>query len=1064
MNKLFGIHTAALSWNLFIILSASMLLSVSAFAQTVTISGLIQDELGEALPGVSIVEKGTNNGVASDFDGKFTISANVGNNLVFSYIGFLNQTVSVTGSKIGLSIVLQPDISTLDEVVVVGYGVQKKESVVGAISQLDGEALVQRGTVANVSDALSGAIPGVTVLSSTGIPGGSPNTDYGENSAILIRGRSTFNSADSSPLVLVDGVERDFNDLDPNDIETLSVLKDASATAVFGVKGGNGVILITTKRGKTGAPVFRVDGNYTFKSISRIPKVLEGYRSSLAKNRAIIGELATNPSSWSDYTTSEELGYLQSGEFPYAYPNVDWQDVMLNDYATSFKTNLSVSGGSDFVKYYGSLGFLRDGDIFATEDVGQGYDPNFQYDRFNYRSNLDFNLTETTKLTVNLAGSYGSQQRPDASQFQFWFGVYAKPWTTPVVQYPDGVYGQGIDFERLGQNEYAELNFNGTVIENRSDFNAGIKLNEDLKYITPGLSFLGEFGYDIYTRTRGRGIDDDGVLTKYVDPAFYLLNDPDADINDFTDFIEPNVDSDGFEFTNAPLDYQNEIFNQNLANRTRINILGRFSLNYNRTFGKHTVGGLALFSRESQKDYSTSGFPIKREDYTGRVTYNFNSRYNVEISGSYNGSDVFGPDFRYDFFPAIGLGWTMSNENWFEVAKPIISNLKFRYSDGVVGNDRIRGIPLFPYLTQFGTGGAGNGYSNNGTFGDTNPIPGPEFIRESVIGNPNLRWESARKSNYGVDMGLFNNSLSMSMDLFQERREDILIGPDDRQVPDFFGAAPPVANVGIVENKGYEFTITYTNSIGDFNYDATFAKTYVKDKIIFREDPLLQPAYQQQAGFQIGQNRGTLQDGIVKSWDEIYTGVLGQDNAAFLPGDFRLIDYNADGVIDFNDNVAFGFPNRPQHTYNFILGGDYRGFNITMNFYGQYNVTQTVGLGEFDFNAPAIYQSQLDATFSPEYGNEDPTFRALRYNRPNVSNGNFYQRDGSFLRLKNAEMGYSLPSKFIERFGLNGLRLFVNGNNLWLWSDLPVDIEGTNFDVRNYPVTKQVNFGFTATF
>lgn len=1064
MNRLFGIFSKALFSRSLFLFCGAILFGASTYAQTVTVSGTVQDDLGAPLPGVSIIEEGTNNGVASDFDGNFTIQAKQGSNLLFSYIGFLNRTIAVSGSTSTLNITMQPDVATLDEVVVVGYGVQKKESVVGAISQLDGEALVQRGTVSNVTDALSGAIPGVTILQSTGIPGGSPNTDYGENSAILIRGRSTFNAADASPLVLVDGVERDFNDLDPNDIESLSILKDASATAVFGVKGGNGVILITTKRGKTGAPVFRVDGNYTIKSISRIPKVLEGYTSSLAKNRAIINDLPTNPTSWADYTTEDELGFLQSGEFPFAYPNVDWQDVMLNDIATSFKTNVSVSGGSDFVKYYGNLGFLRDGDIFATQDLGQGYDPDFKFDRFNYRSNLDFNLTKTTKLTVNLAGSYGSQQRSGASQFLFWFGVYAKPWTTPVVQYEDGTYGQGIDFERLGQNEFTELNFNGTVVENRSDFNAGIKLNEDLKYITPGLSFLGEFGYDIYTRTRGRGIVDDGVLTKYVDPAFYLLDDPDADINDFTDFFEPNTDSDGFEYVNDPLVYQDEVFNQGLANNTRINVLARLSLNYNRAFGKHTVGGLALFSRENQKNYANSGFPVKREDYTGRVTYNYDAKYNVELSGSYNGSDVFGPDFRYDFFPAIGLGWTASNESWFEVAKPYISNLRFRYSDGVVGNDRIRGIPLFPYLTRFETGGAGNGFQDNNTFGDTNPISGPDFIREAAIGNPNLRWESARKQNYGVDIGLFDNSLTMSMDLFQERREDILLAANERNVPEFLGAPAPAANVGIVENQGYEFTATYRNNLGDFNYNVTVAHTFVEDEIIFREDPELTPDYRKAAGFQIGQNRGTLEDGIVRSWDEVYTGVLGQNNAAFLPGDFRLIDYNADGIIDFNDNVAFGFPNRPQHTYNIILGGDYKGFNFTMNFYGQYNVTQTVGLNEFAFFAPAIYQEQLDATFTPEYGNTNPTFRGLRYARPNVSNGNFYQRDGSFLRLKTAELGYTIPSKLTDRFGVNSLRLFVNGNNLWLWSDLPVDIEGTNFDVRNYPVLKQVNFGFTATF
>jgi TonB-dependent SusC/RagA subfamily outer membrane receptor len=317
-------------------------------AQSIKISGTISDNEGNLLFGASVSIKNKNDGVISDLDGKYTITANKGDELIFRYLGFTDKIVKVTNLTT-INVILNEDIGQLEEIVVVGYGKQKKESVVGAISQLDGGVIAQRGTTSSLTDALSGAIPGVTVLQSTGIPGGSPNSNYGENSAILIRGRSTFNAADSAPLVLVDGVERQFNDIDPNDIENISVLKDASATAVFGVKGGNGVILITTKRGKTGEPVFKVDYNHTLKAISRIPKVLEGYTSTLAKNRAIIGELATNPQSWSDYTTDDELDFIRSGRYPFAYPNQDWQDIMLNDFAESFKFNMSVSGGSDFI-------------------------------------------------------------------------------------------------------------------------------------------------------------------------------------------------------------------------------------------------------------------------------------------------------------------------------------------------------------------------------------------------------------------------------------------------------------------------------------------------------------------------------------------------------------------------------------------------------------------------------------------------------------------------------------------------------------------------------------------
>jgi len=1040
------------------------------YGQTNTVSGKTIDETGLPLPGVSLIVEGTKNGAVTDFDGNYKIKANINDILIFSYVGFITQKVRVNGKTLNVS--MKNNVAALTEVIVVGYGTQKKETVVGAIGQLSGSELTKRGNLTNMTDALSGSIAGVTVLSSSGIPGGAIDGNYNE-SQILIRGKGTWNNA--SPLILVDGVERTFNDIEPNDVKTITVLKDASATSIFGVKGGNGVILITTKRGTKSDAQFKIDANVSFKSISRVPRTLEAYAASKAKNYAIINGLPVRPTDWVGFKSDQELEYYRNGQYPDAYANRDWTESMLEDYAITSKITASVSGGNDFVKYFGSLGYITDGDILKTSNIGQGYDPDFKYDRFNFRTNLDFALTKTTKLEVNLNGYYGTQSRAGVDVFGFWYGVYAKPWTTPILQYEDGTYGQGIEYERFGQNSFVQLNTGGIDVQNRGEINSSFKLEQNLDVITKGLKITGELAYDNYYSTLGAGIADDGMLTKYVSPDYYTSTDPNKDIKNFTQYFYPGdyiSSTHGFEYLEAPLVYEKERTDSKAAQSVRNHLLYRINLNYNRKFGKHDVSGLALFSRDEVRNYAKNGWPSKREDWAGRVTYAFDKRYSIEVNGAYNGSEKFGVGYKFDFFPSVGLGWTISNEPFFADAKKFINNFKIRYSDGIVGNDNANGIGQWPYFTSYNTGGVNNtavsstnaGAVQNAPFGDGAIYNGPQIYQQGTLGNPDLHWETARKQNLGFEFAFFDDKFSMSLDLFKEERDDIIVFADQRKVPVYFGATAPAANIGITKSNGYEFVANYRNNINKFNYWASFNFTYVKDEIIKKEDPELLPEYQKAAGFQIDQTRSSLASGIINSWDQMYTGVVGLNNTQLLPGDYRIIDYNADGFIDGRDTVAYGFPSRPQSTYGFALGGDYKGFSLSVNFYGQYNVTQNVGLDEFSFNAPVIYQDQLDNTWLPEYGNANPTFRALNYGGRSSSNASYNERDGASLRLKTAELGYTLPSVFIKKMGLSAMRFFVNGNNLILWSDLPVDIEGQDYDIRNYPVTKQVNLGLSATF
>lgn len=1027
------------------------------FAQLKTITGNVSDESNEPLPGVTVVVQGTTNGTVTDLDGNYSIKAKDTDLLVFSFIGLESQTIPIAG-KTQINAILRSSDKKIEEVVIVGYGVQKKQSVVGAITQTDGDDLKKRGNVSNLTDALSGAMPGVTVLTSTGIPGGGGTSDDDPYAAskILIRGQSTWN--DSSPLILVDGVERSMSDIDVNEVQNISVLKDASATAVFGVKGGNGVILITTKRGAQGKPKLNIEANITMKQVSKIPEVLSAYPSLQAANYAILNEVAVSPNSWGFYTPDDQLANYKSGAYPDAYPDNSWTDIMLKKWAISSRVNMNVSGGTEFVKYFGSLSYTHDGDIMNTKDVGQGYNPAYKYDRYNFRTNLDFKLTKTTQFSVNLSGYYGRQQKSGGNNNNLWYGVYSKPATHPVLQYEDGTYGQGIYFERFGSNEFTELNFNGYDVENRAEVNSDFKLTQNLDFITKGLKVSGTLAYDNDFKTNGSNLNDEGIISKYVRPEYYTT--PGANIEDFTTWYYPvsyTTSTTGFDYYKSPITYSTETINDKMAEATKRNLYYQFSLNYARAFGKHDVSALALFSREQTN--IGSGWPEKREDWVGRVTYNFDTRYFFEANGAYNGSEKFGPGQKFDFFPSIAIGWSLANEKFFKEVAPFVNTLKFRYSNGSVGNDKVTGVGQWPYATIW------NATTNHWQFGAPDLVNGSNYYTEGTPGNPNIRWETAHKQNLGLELGLWQNLFSFNIDLFKEHRYDMLVAAAQRTVPDFIGQTPSAANIGVVDSHGLEFEAKFSKSTEKgLHYWASMNWTFAKDKVKYKEDPEGLPFYQKQQGYQIGQTKTMVESGIINSWDEIYTGVVGlSNNNTLLPGDYRLIDYNSDGVIDGDDGIPYGYTNNPQHTYGFALGADYKGVSLVLNFYGVYNTTINYSYAEFSFNAPNTYQESLDNTWLPEYGNDDPTWRALTFLR-SASNGSYNSRDGSFLRLKTAELGYTLPKKWLAGLGVSNLRVYANGNNLFFWSNLPVDIEGQNFNVKNYPNTKQINFGVNITF
>lgn len=1057
------------------ILVLFLIIGLQTYGQTQKISGTVTDDTGQVLPSATILVVGTKVSAVTDMAGKYVINAGPGSQLKFSFVGYTDQIKSV-GKNAVINVKMDSDSKILNDVVVVGYSTQKKATVVGAVAQTTGESLKTQGNIVSIKDALQGQIAGVTVLINNGLPGGGNGQDASKNSAteILIRGKNTWNNA--GPLILVDGVERNIDDIDINEVETISVLKDASATAVYGMKGGNGVILITSKRGTVGKAKLSVEFNQSFEDLSKYSEPVGTIEGFQARNYAIINEADVMAGSWAFYTPGSVLEHYRSQDLPYAYADVNWRDLMVKDYASSQRFNLNVSGGNNSVKYFGSISYLHQGDIFKTEDIGQGYDPSYKYDRFNFRTNLDFNITKTTQFIIGMSGVYGKQSRSGAGTTSAFTAISGHAPEAPVVRYEDGVYGYNPAYTIVADNIYADLNLSGTNVDNRTEINTDYTFIQKLDVITKGLNVKGKVAWDNYFATEGRQVNSGGYTAKLIKPEFYLtggsynyetktyeLNGVPISTADMIKagyaIYRPQTGStSGFSWVEQPISFDNEIIT---GGATRTNLYYEASLNYNRKFGSHNVTALALFSRQIVN--SGSNWPQKREDWVSRVTYDYKSRYLFEVNGAYNGSEKFGPGYKFDFFPSVSAGWNISKESFIKNHAKFIDNLKVRYSFGIVGNDRIAG-EQWGYITTWQQGGIFTDDADKAKFGEA---PSESFAKyyEGTPGNPELRWEKSQKHNIGFDFAFFKNSITGTVDVFKEHRYDMLISGNQRTIPVIYGQKPPAANNGIVDSKGYEIEAFYQKTfVNGFNFKVggTFARA--ENLIIEKEDAELKPFYQQQAGYPINQIRITQQSGFINSYDDLYNGVNGNgSNTQVLPGDFRMIDYNANGVIDPDDAAPYGHPVYPLNTYTAVVNLGYKGWSLNVMFYGTQNVTREVGYSRFFNQSSLIQPHYIEDTWSPEYNNANPTFPALAFTKGSGI-GTYDHYDASLLRLRSAEIAYTLPKKWSSAFAASKTRLYVNGNNLFLWTDMPADGEGGNLESRTYPIKRTITLGANIQF
>ncbi|MDR1681856.1 MAG: TonB-dependent receptor, partial [Candidatus Symbiothrix sp.] len=890
-----------------IILLLSALFPATFFARQLDVRGKVTDEQGEPMIGVTIKIINAGGGTITDVNGDYSLKMESGRKLQFSYTGYTTLILEVENSV--LNVILQEDDKLLDEVVVVGYGVQKKASVIGAISSVGTKDLVKMSSP-TLSTALTGQLPGVTTIQTSAIPGV-------DETEIYIRGKGTW--ADASPLIIVDGIERaTFTNIDPHEVETISVLKDASATAVYGVKGANGVVLITTRRGGESKPKVNFSATVSGVHPTRMPAFINSYETAILRNEALINDGLD----WQTMGFSAgDLAHFKAGDAPYHYPNVDWVDLMVNDFAIDRKYNLNVSGGTKNVKYFVSLGYLDQGGMFKTEN-DMGFNSNFGFQRLNYRSNIDVNVTGDLTLSLDLAARVENRRGPGTApdgingQMQSAFAALytLPPYDTPVFQ-KDGTPGYGIKLS----NPWLNLNRTGYQMSMNDVLESAITLNYNLDRFVKGLSAKGRVSYDsgFGSAKQFRLGGSQGSLRKRL--------------------ISPYGSPDVYEVAgeDQPLQYDNSdnYIRMNTSNKIYLDA----SLFYDRTFGKHSASALLLYN-QSQEDYPNTwgNIPHRYQGFVGRLTYNYNLRYFAEFNVGRNGSENFAEGKRFGWFPAVSLGYLVSEEDFFKNIFPQVETLKIRGSYGVVGNDKIGGT-RFLYTSDYASWRT-DWYEFMPNFG-INSGGQASGIHEGNLPNLNVTWEKAEKSNLGIEFSTRKGLLSVNVDIFSEQRNNILMAR--RSVQANLGITPPPGNVGQTENKGFELEIGHRNKLTDnVNYWLKASMSYAKNRIINYDEPGGVLSWQRYAGQSIGQYRGLIADGFFYDQAEIDNYVndkglpITYDFGDPKPGDYKYKDINNDGRINEYDYTAIGYTRVPEYNFSFQAGLNAYGFDFSMLWQG----------------------------------------------------------------------------------------------------------------------------------
>ena len=1025
----------------------------SAFAQGISVSGTVTDVKGEPIPGVSIVVKGTGIGIATDVKGAYQLTVpNAASVLQFSFLGFTPVEKAVGSQRI-INVTMREAVSALDEVVVVAYGTQKKVTVTGALSSINNKELL-KSPAPSMGNALAGKIPGVQTVQYSGLPGH-------DDPLIRVRGVSTFNGAD--PLVMVDGVERPFTQIDPNEVADVTVLKDASATAVYGVRGANGVILISTKRGEVGKTNISVTTSAGIQTVTRFLKLTDSYTYATAFNNAQLSDDENAKVKFSD----EAIQHFKDKDLPMLYPSTDWFNYLMKNQAWQSQHNINVSGGNETAQYFVSVGMLDQDGLF--KNFGFTPEANFKYRRYNYRANLDLNLSKLSTLSINVGGRVENRNYiGDDEQTLFGYLQLSLPYSGY------GLDDQGrrivSDMALVGTYQDSDLGRVyrlGYVAESKNVLNLDLQYKLKLDFITKGLDFKikGSYNSD-YTQQKNRK-NGYGTGVKYK-----ATKSPDGAVDENGNPVVVLV-KQGDEW---PIPYSESRWGGR-------NWYAEAGLNYARKFNKHNVGALLLYNQSKTYYPGTEGniyqsIPSGYVGLVGRVTYDYDTRYLADFNMGYNGSENFAPGRRYGFFPSAALGWIPSSETFWQPMKDIISYMKLRVSFGKVGNDKT-GAARFLYLPgvyQWISGGPnprGNGTANFG-INNGNWLPG---VREASTGNPLVTWETAVKQNYGVDMGLFNDKLSINFDYFIENRTGILAS-NSATLPLILGLKPTSVNFGHVRNRGYEVVLKWSDHINDFRYTISPSISFSRNKIIEQMEVRPEYPYLSSTGYPIGQPFGYeffefyRKDETEKRYEEKYGVSMPKQGVDLKNGDCVYVDLNGDGKIDPNDRHAIGFNDIPEYLGSLNISFSYKGFDLSLLFNGATNVNRY--LWQFyrpqwgTTNDAALQQWVYDRSWREDNAATATLPRlTFAHQAYNVMDSRVWIVDASYIRLKNAEIGYTFK-KIPGIPQISDLRLYITGNNLLTFSKFnandPESRGGGWPDNTAYPMTRLINFGLKVNF
>ena len=907
------------------------LMPTQVLAQNIAVEGTVIDETGEPLIGVTVSVQGVGAGAITDYDGRFRIpSVARGAQLEFSYVGYLSQRIPARTGQ--MQVQLQPDLRSVEEVVVIAYGQQKKVTITGAVSAVGGEELL-KAPVANVANALSGKLPGMSVVQPSGMPGA-------DEPVIRVRGTGSLNSAE--PLVLVDGVERPFGQLDPNEIEDISILKDASATAVFGVRGANGVILVTTKRGQAGKASVTVSASTAVQQISKFVDFADSYTYGKMWNYTAITD-ALPMNQWpgsatiADYTPYADTGirfsqdvmeHFRKGDMPVTFPNTDWIKYMMNDAAWQEQVNVNVNGGTDRVRYFVSAGFLNQNSLFKT--FSKNDDETFKYNRFNYRANLDINVSKYSQLALTLGGRVQNRTTMGGGEgFLFRYLQGATPYAGIGVddQGRHIVADENIvgPYDRDALSNYYDL---GYVNESTNVLNLDLQYKLDMSFLTEGLEFKIKGSYNTdYTAQKNRQ-NGFGTGVTYV-----------ATLVDGQEVLRK-------ENITWPLPYSDGRW----GNR---NWYAEASFNYARKFGKHNVGALLLYNQSKTYypwDSDNSLYRSIPKGYVGlvgRVTYDYDTRYMFDFNIGYNGSENFAEGKRYGTFPSFSVGWIPSSEKFWEPIKNIMGYLKLRASWGKVGNDNTNGARFLylPGAWQFYQGSmTGNPQNRGANFGTSGNWL--QAVKELTAGNPNVTWETATKINLGLDAAFLQDRLTVNLDLFWEDRKDILVS-NASLLPAVTSLPSSYVNEGRVKNHGYELTLKWADRVGDLRYSISPSIAFARNKVIEMLEVPPMYEYLSRTGLPVGQRFGYdlfefYQEGTEDRYKAKYGTDFPDQVVELKYGDAVYVDLNGDGIIDQNDQKPLGYTDNPEITWSVNANLNWKGFDFSMLWVGADNTSRAL--------------------------------------------------------------------------------------------------------------------------